>query len=742
MTTPQFNFYGDISLKNNKLKDVVLESTTAPGSPINGQIFFDSSLQAPTYYSSSFGDFVPMSSLFSLLIGETLAGEALVIGNGASITFTSNGTVNANRYNGAAVVDVQYGGTNRASLQTGAILFGDGTNAIGVDSTGLYYDATNKRLAIRNATASGVFHVGTGAGPLAYIAPMHLTTAARENTVEFNGTGLFFTDNFGVRYQVATTGMSLTALSGILPITRGGTSSSSLASGFPLVSNGSAIVSTNSFPEWNIHNPSGYTVSLNYINGSGNAFFRFPRSTGYIATSRVPYTTGFAYWNGTGILIATGVGFTLPSNIAYTNIDNVLVGQTFKTTASFGSGVGVRFGDGTNTAYVTLYNQGTDTDYSAIFPTKSDGLTQTLMVTRSAYSSGHFVRFNGSDFIAASGTESSGSVTTPGGVPFELQVNSGTFIGATGLTWNNATKNLKIGVQSSVNANCAISQSAGRDYALTTYDSGGNAIIAAGTNGTYLAAWNSADLLLSAYGGSRVRLGDPETGANNTELIIDDSNTFMSFNKEFRMMNANGDAYCSVLGPTDSNSSTFRLPDANGSNKYILTTDGAGNTYWNENSLSNITNDVVDSTATSGQVLTFNGTLWRNANPSGGGSSITNNQKLRSITATFVGTPISSGQTSFTRVPYSGTIQKWSILGTPTGSLQLNVYCTGFAAWPTTSSIAAASLPIISSSRKAEDSVLTGWRTAVASGDVIDVTVASGNNLISQLTFIMDILVT
>lgn len=531
MTTPQFNFFGDVSLGGNKLKDVVLETPSAPAA-VNGQIFLDSTNNTPSYYDAALDTYISMSSNFAYVQSGTSTGVALIVGSGSSLTF-NDGTINANLFNGATKIDTIYGGTNRSILQSGAILFGDGTNAVGIDSTGLYYDNATKRLAIRSATASGAIHIGTGIGPLVYFAPTHLTTIPYENTLEFNGTGIFLTDNFGIRYHVATTGMSINSFPGTLSMSRGGTNTNSLSSGSPITSNGSSLLSVSSFSEWNIHNPSGYTVSLNYINGSGNAFYRFPRSTGYIATSRVPYTTGFAYWNGTGILIATGVNLTIPANVAYRNSDNTFSSQTFGGRITMSSGVGIRFGDGTNVAYVTLLNQGVDTDYTAIFPTKSDGLQQTLMVTRSNYSSGHFVRFNGLDFIAAS--------------------------------------------------------------------------------------------------------GDP-TGSI--------------------------------------------------------------------------------------------------------GSSITNNQKLRSITASFVGTPISSGQTSFTRIPYSGTIQKWSILGTPTGSLQLNIYCTGFAAWPTTSSIAATSLPLINSDRKAEDSVLTGWKTAVASGDVIDIIVASGNNLINQLTFVMDILVT
>jgi hypothetical protein len=59
---------------------------------------------------------------------------------------TKLGTINTGTWQGS-VVQVSYGGTGRSTFNTGNILFGNGTNAIGVDSK-LYYNPTNTRLGL------------------------------------------------------------------------------------------------------------------------------------------------------------------------------------------------------------------------------------------------------------------------------------------------------------------------------------------------------------------------------------------------------------------------------------------------------------------------------------------------------------------------------------------------------------------------------------------------------------------
>ena len=103
--------------------------------------------------------------------------------------------------------------------------------------------------------------------------------------------------------------------------------------------------------------------------------------------------------------------------------------------------------------------------------------------------------------------------------------------------------------------------------------------------------------------------------------------------------------------------------------------------------------------------------------------------------------PVSSGICSETYIPYAGTIQKCTVLSTATGSLTFDISATGYAAYPNMTSLCGSNRPFLNNDRKFQDSTLTGWNTRINAGDTVKFSVASGNNLINQVTIVLDILV-
>lgn len=91
------------------------------------------------------------------------------------------------------------------------------------------------------------------------------------------------------------------------------------------------------------------------------------------------------------------------------------------------------------------------------------------------------------------------------------------------------------------------------------------------------------------------------------------------------------------------------------------------------------------------------------------------------------GSPLTGSFTRYVRVPFSGTITKWTLLADAGGSIVIDLWKDTFANYPPTNadSITAGNEPELSTDDEAEDSTLTGWTTSVTAGDVLGFTVDS-----------------
>lgn|GEM_PF-3855349 len=89
------------------------------------------------------------------------------------------------------------------------------------------------------------------------------------------------------------------------------------------------------------------------------------------------------------------------------------------------------------------------------------------------------------------------------------------------------------------------------------------------------------------------------------------------------------------------------------------------------------------------------------------------------------GVAITTGTKFAFSVPFACTIVGYDLFGDQTGSIVIDLKKATYSSYPTTATITASAKPTLSSARKATSTTLTGWTTAVAAGDVIEVVVDS-----------------
>ncbi len=85
------------------------------------------------------------------------------------------------------------------------------------------------------------------------------------------------------------------------------------------------------------------------------------------------------------------------------------------------------------------------------------------------------------------------------------------------------------------------------------------------------------------------------------------------------------------------------------------------------------------------------------------------------------GVVISAGQKGHVVVPFNGTILSSTILADQSGSAVVDIWKDTYANFPPADadSITASAPPTLSSATKAQDTTLTGWTTAITTGDVL-----------------------
>lgn len=102
------------------------------------------------------------------------------------------------------------------------------------------------------------------------------------------------------------------------------------------------------------------------------------------------------------------------------------------------------------------------------------------------------------------------------------------------------------------------------------------------------------------------------------------------------------------------------------------------------------------------------------------------------------GSAITTGVKGDVRLPFSGAIEAWTVLGDQSGSIVVDVWKDTYANFPpvVADTITAAAKPTLTAAAKAEDTTLTGWTKAVAAGDVLRFNVDSAST-VTRVTVVL-----
>lgn len=95
------------------------------------------------------------------------------------------------------------------------------------------------------------------------------------------------------------------------------------------------------------------------------------------------------------------------------------------------------------------------------------------------------------------------------------------------------------------------------------------------------------------------------------------------------------------------------------------------------------------------------------------------------------GVALSTGLKGSIIVPFDCTIDSWTLVGSPSGSVTVDIWKSSLAAYPPNAgnSICGGAKPALSSSQKATSSALGAWDTAIAEGDVLSFNIDSAASI-------------
>lgn len=155
-----------------------------------------------------------------------------------------------------------------------------------------------------------------------------------------------------------------------------------------------------------------------------------------------------------------------------------------------------------------------------------------------------------------------------------------------------------------------------------------------------------------------------------------------------------------------------------GTGNLIITTAGtAAGSVATISGTQTLTNKSIVASQLTGQVAQSNGGT--------AGTSVTG-QLTFVIPST--GSAIATGtQTINVQAPHDGTITGWTILGTTSGSIVIDIWKDTYANFPPTvaDTITASAKPTVTTATKATSTTLTSWTTSITKGDVFKINVDS-----------------
>ncbi len=101
---------------------------------------------------------------------------------------------------------------------------------------------------------------------------------------------------------------------------------------------------------------------------------------------------------------------------------------------------------------------------------------------------------------------------------------------------------------------------------------------------------------------------------------------------------------------------------------------------------------------------------------------------------------VTTGNKGYFRIPYAGTITRWTLLANASGNVTIGIAKDAFVTnTPPTTSIIAAAPPTMTGGQLVTSTTLTGWTTAVSAGDVFGWSITGTPATITRVTLQLDI---
>ena len=96
-----------------------------------------------------------------------------------------------------------------------------------------------------------------------------------------------------------------------------------------------------------------------------------------------------------------------------------------------------------------------------------------------------------------------------------------------------------------------------------------------------------------------------------------------------------------------------------------------------------------------------------------------------------LGSPLIPGVWGDVPVHFDGTILEWRLIALEAGDLQIDIWKTDFAGFPPTvaDTITGTDKPLLSAAQKNDSQALTGWDTAISTGEILRFNIDSASTV-------------
>lgn len=431
--------------------------------------------------------------------------------------------------------------------------------------------------------------------------------------------------------------------------------------------------------------------------------------------------TGISVTNGAGVITIANTGAVSTGNLTDVGTDGLVV--TGGTGAVVGSGTSLaqHVSDASHNGYLSSADWTTFNGHSTVTPaalTKTDDTNVTLTLAGTPATSllqATSITAGWTGTLAAgrggTGVSSLGNLTksddtnvtlTLGGTPTGALITSASIAAGWTGTLSQARGGFGKSTASTTDGQIPIGKTSDGSWNVNTITAGTGISVTNGagaitiTNNGVTSSEVSDTAFASSWNG--VTTTAPSKNAVYDEIHLfdtSDDGTIINAGTGFRIGGAAASGKILVGNGTNYVASTPTFPNSSATTRKIIVSDG---TNWTAST------ETYAVPGTSGNLLTSNGTNWTSAAAA-----------AQTHAVTFVvdgsGAVLTTGTKSYTKIPYGGTLTGWLLIGSPSGSVTIDIFrAADGAGLPVTSIIGGSGTkPALSSAVENSSTSFTSW---------------------------------